>query len=80
MLGASDGGSLALATRLHRTPVVDLHDGRLLGVVALFDLLQARVRNLEAERRRERVLGVRPWRRLAAGATTTTSAPSLPPV
>jgi hypothetical protein len=33
--------------------------GKLLGVVSLRDLLQARVRNLEAEQRRERILPVR---------------------
>jgi hypothetical protein len=37
---------------------------RLVGMIALFDLLHGRLRNLEAERRRERVLPVRffaPW-------------------
>jgi hypothetical protein len=32
---------------------------RLLGMIGLFDLLEARLRNLEAERRRDRVLPVR---------------------
>ncbi len=40
-----------------RMPVVEREDCRkLLGMVALSDLLKARVRNLEEERRRERVL------------------------
>jgi len=47
-------------TGLTRFPVVERGDGRrLLGMIALDDLLKARVRNLEAERRRERVLRVR---------------------
>ena len=47
-------------TGLTRLPVVT-RDGsvRLLGIVSLRDLLQARVRNLEAEQRRERLLPVR---------------------
>ncbi len=45
---------------LTRFPVVERGDGgKLLGMIALDDLLKARVRNLEAERRRERVLRVR---------------------
>jgi CBS-domain-containing membrane protein len=45
---------------LTRFPVVERGSTRkLLGMVALDDLLKARVRNLEAERRRERVLRVR---------------------
>src|SRR5262249_35698554 len=45
---------------LTRFPVVERGPGRkLLGMIALDDLLKARVRNLEAERRRERVLRVR---------------------
>jgi len=40
-----------------RFPVVERGEGRrLLGMIALSDLLEARVRGLEAERRRERVL------------------------
>ena len=54
-------------TGLTRFPVVERGDpGRLLGMVALSDLLEARARNLEAERRRERILPVRlvlPFRR-----------------
>jgi chloride channel protein, CIC family len=46
-------------TGLTRFPVVDRNDGRLLGLLALRDLLTARARNLEAERRRERVLRIR---------------------
>jgi CIC family chloride channel protein len=45
---------------LTRFPVVERGPGRkLLGMIALDDLLKARVRNLESERRRERVLRVR---------------------
>jgi CBS domain-containing protein len=43
-----------------RLPVLERGpDRRLVGMVSLTDLLQARTRNLEAERRRERVLGLR---------------------
>ncbi len=46
-------------TGLTRLPVVDRDDPRkLLGLVALTDLLKARALNLEAERRRERVIGL----------------------
>jgi len=40
-----------------RLPVVDREDRRVLGMIALTDLLKARALNLDAERRRERVLG-----------------------
>jgi chloride channel protein, CIC family len=58
-------------TGLTRLPVVE-RDGtrRLLGIVSLRDLLQGRVRNLEAERRRERFLPLRvrpPWRMRRVG-------------
>jgi CBS domain-containing protein len=44
-------------TGLTRLPVVDRTGSRkLVGMIALTDLLQARVRNLEAEQRRERIL------------------------
>ena len=47
-------------TGLTRLPVVERRDPhKLIGIVALNDLLQARVRDLEAERRRERVLTIR---------------------
>ena len=46
-------------TGLTRFPVVEREGGKLVGMIALFDLLAARVRTLEAERRRERVLPVR---------------------
>ncbi|HLY38375.1 MAG TPA: chloride channel protein [Candidatus Binatia bacterium] len=47
-------------TGLTRLPVVERGGRpRLLGMVSLTDLLQARVRNLEAERRRERFLPLR---------------------
>jgi chloride channel protein, CIC family len=44
-------------TGLTRFPVVDRVQGRLIGMVALTDLLKARALNLDAEQRRERVLG-----------------------
>jgi CIC family chloride channel protein len=44
-------------TGLSRFPVVDREHGRLVGMVALTDLLTARALNLDAEERRERVLG-----------------------
>jgi CIC family chloride channel protein len=46
-------------TGLTRFPVVDRERRRLMGIVALSDLLKARSRNLDAEQRRERVLGAR---------------------
>jgi chloride channel protein, CIC family len=47
-------------TGLTRLPVVTRDgSGKFLGIVSLRDLLQARVRNLEAEQRRERLLPVR---------------------
>ena len=47
-------------TGLTRFPVIDSGKSRkLVGIVSLQDLLRARVRNLEEERRRERVLRVR---------------------
>jgi CBS domain-containing protein len=47
-------------TGLTRFPVVERTEPRkLLGMISLSDLLKARVHNLEAERRRERVLPVR---------------------
>jgi CIC family chloride channel protein len=46
-------------TGLTRLPVVDGSPGRLVGMIALRDLLEARLRNLDAERRRERFLPVR---------------------
>jgi CIC family chloride channel protein len=44
-------------TGLTRFPVVSREHGRLVGMIALADLLKARALNLEAEQRRERVLG-----------------------
>ena len=46
-------------TGLTRLPVVDATSGRLAGMISLRDLLLARVRNLNEERHRERVLKVR---------------------
>jgi chloride channel protein, CIC family len=44
-------------TGLTRFPVVDRDHSRLVGMIALTDLLKARALNLDAEQRRERVLG-----------------------
>jgi CBS domain-containing protein len=44
-------------TGLTRFPVVDRAHRRLIGMIALTDLLKARALNLDAEQRRERVLG-----------------------
>jgi CBS domain-containing protein len=44
-------------TGLTRFPVVDRERRRLVGMIALRDLLKARALNLDAEQRRERVLG-----------------------
>jgi CBS domain-containing protein len=44
-------------TGLTRFPVVDRSNRRLVGMIGLADLLKARAMNLDAERRRERVLG-----------------------
>jgi H+/Cl- antiporter ClcA len=46
-------------TSLTRLPVVRREDRRLVGMVALTDMLTARAHTLESERRRERVLGTR---------------------
>jgi chloride channel protein, CIC family len=47
-------------TGLTRMPVVDRDDpNKLVGMISLTDLLRARTRNLEEERRRERVLRLR---------------------
>ena len=46
-------------TGLTRFPVVDRKHRRLMGMIALTDLLKARGMNLDAEQRRERVLGAR---------------------
>ena len=46
-------------TGLTRLPVVSHQDGTFVGMLALTDLLGARVRILDAERRRERTLGTR---------------------
>jgi CBS domain-containing protein len=46
-------------TALTRFPVVERTSGKLLGMIALDDLLKARALNLDAEHRRERVLKVR---------------------
>ena len=46
-------------TGLTRLPVISRSDHTLVGMIALTDLLAARARILEAERRRERVLGGR---------------------
>ena len=47
-------------TGVTRLPVVDRDDGgKLVGMVSLNDLLRARTRSLDEERRRERVLKLR---------------------
>jgi CBS domain-containing protein len=46
-------------TGLTRFPVVERGGRRLLGMIGLFDLLQGRLRNLEAERRRDRMIPLR---------------------
>jgi chloride channel protein, CIC family len=40
-------------------PVVDPASGKFLGLISLTDLLKARTRHLEEERRREQVLSLR---------------------
>jgi H+/Cl- antiporter ClcA len=52
-------------TGLTRFPVVERGSYRLLGLVALDDLLKARARNLDSERRRERMLRIAEWRLVA---------------
>jgi len=42
-----------------RMPVVDRHSKKLLGMVSLDDLLKARTRHLEEERRREQTLSLK---------------------
>jgi CBS-domain-containing membrane protein len=46
-------------TGLTRFPVVERNGHRLVGIIALTDLLKARALTLDAEHRRERVLGTR---------------------
>lgn len=46
-------------TGLTRLPVIDSASGKLAGMISLHDLLLARVRNLNEERNRERVLQLR---------------------
>ncbi|HET7035074.1 MAG TPA: chloride channel protein [Thermomicrobiaceae bacterium] len=59
-------------TGLTRFPVVEPGDNRrLLGIVSLYAVLQARVRALEAERRRERVLPLRIFFPFGAAAQST---------
>ena len=45
--------------RITRMPVVDAATGKFLGLIALEDLLKARARHLEEEKRREQVLSLR---------------------
>jgi CIC family chloride channel protein len=70
------------ATGLTRFPVVERdHPRRIVGIVSLNDLLKARMLNLEAEQRRERVLPLRvAVPRAIAGARqqTASSEPSEP--
>jgi CBS domain-containing protein len=56
-----------------RLPVVELSTGKFLGLVSLDDLLKARSRHLEEERRREKTLKLRfflPARRVETEAET----------
>jgi CBS domain-containing protein len=46
-------------TGFTRLPVISRTDGQLVGMISLHDLLMARVRNLNEERHRERVLQLR---------------------
>jgi CBS domain-containing protein len=46
-------------TGFTRFPVIESDSGRLVGMISLDDLLMARVRNLNEERQRERVLRLR---------------------
>ncbi len=46
-------------TGFTRLPVIESNSGELVGMISLHDLLMARVRNLNEERQRERVLQVR---------------------
>jgi H+/Cl- antiporter ClcA len=60
-------------TGVTRMPVLDMDGGgKLVGMVSLNDLLRARTRSVEEERRRERVLRLRiPFGRMAGGVTET---------
>ncbi len=60
-------------TGLTRFPVVERQTRRVIGMISLNDLLKARVRNLEAERRRERVLPVRLTNPLGSRRSSVTS-------
>jgi len=54
-------------TGFTRMPVVEHENGKLVGMISLLDMLGARVRNLNEERRRERLLLLRlPFRRQPA--------------
>jgi chloride channel protein, CIC family len=57
-----------------RVPVVERETGKFLGLVSLDDLLKARTRHLEEERRREQVLNLRFLLPGAMGGTKGTSA------
>ena len=46
-------------TGFTRMPVMDRASGKFLGLISLDDLLKARARHLEEERRRERTLNLR---------------------
>jgi chloride channel protein, CIC family len=57
-----------------RVPVVERESGKFLGLVSLDDLLKARTRHLEEERRREQILNLRFLLPGGTGGTTGTSA------
>jgi len=56
-------------TGLTRFPVISRNGRQLVGMISLTDLLKARTLTLDAERRRERVLGIRIYNRVREGAS-----------
>jgi chloride channel protein, CIC family len=66
-------------TGLTHFPVVQRGDRRLLGMISLEDLLTARAMNLEAERRRERVMQVRVAFPFALGRRSISTDDPQPP-
>jgi len=68
-------------TGLTRLPVVERSTGKFLGLVALDDLLKARTRHLEEERRREQTLKLEfflPGRRIESDSEAETDTPPAP--
>jgi len=67
-------------TGLTRLPVVERSTGKFLGLVALDDLLKARTRHLEEERRREQTLKLEfflPGRRIESDSEAETDRPTV---